>query len=89
MTKAMGPFRDSHALLGSPGPEPMYRLKPPLIGPVSGIFLFFGFFKTLWGNLIKIMYLLYNANRNVQNGRITFNRLVSFKMIWGQNWGHC
>jgi hypothetical protein len=35
------------------------------------------------------MYLLYNANRNVQNGRITFNRLVSFKMIWGQNWGHC
>jgi len=33
MAKAMGLFRDSHALLGSLGPGPMYRLNPPLIGP--------------------------------------------------------
>ena len=26
MAKAMEPFRDSHALLGSPGPGPMNRL---------------------------------------------------------------
>jgi hypothetical protein len=37
---------------------------------------------------VKISIIL-ESNRNVQNGRITFNRLVSFKMIWGQNWGHC
>jgi hypothetical protein len=37
---------------------------------------------------VKISIIL-ESNRNVQNGRITFIRLVSFKMIWGQNWGHC
>jgi hypothetical protein len=33
MAKAMGLFRDSRAFLGSPGPEQMYWLNPPLIGP--------------------------------------------------------
>ena len=36
MARDMGPFRDSQSpLLGSPGPGPMYRLNPPLIGPDS------------------------------------------------------
>ena len=37
LTKAMGPFRDSHGpSLGSPGPGPMYRLNPSIIGSALG-----------------------------------------------------
>ena len=35
MVKTMGPFRDSRAPSWLPGPEPMFPLSPPLIGPAS------------------------------------------------------
>jgi len=40
MAKAMGPFRYSQPLLGSPAPGAMYRLNPSLIGPDHAIFSF-------------------------------------------------
>ena len=40
MAKAIGPFRDSRPLLGSPVPGPKYRLILPLIGPGCPDFIY-------------------------------------------------
>ena len=62
MAKAMGTFRDSWALLRSPGPGPMYRLNPPLIGPAGSYNYVCGRqvgYRT-WGNeILSLFYLSY------------------------------